>query len=70
MASSFSQSNKGISLRSATSLVKIIFLSLVDLGEDIQLLPLGNYGMPEHLRVTIGREAEVGRLLTVLEQII
>jgi histidinol-phosphate aminotransferase len=32
--------------------------------------PLGNYGMPDHLRISIGLESENSRLLTALEEVL
>ena len=32
--------------------------------------PIANYGMPEHLRVTVGRADENARLLAALEQVL
>ncbi len=38
------------------------------LKEGVIVRPLGGYGMPNHLRVTIGRETENRRFLAALEK--
>ncbi len=38
------------------------------LKEGVIVRPLGGYGMPDHLRVTIGREVENQRFLLALEK--
>ena len=38
------------------------------LKEGVIVRPLGGYGMPNHLRVTVGREAENQRFLLALEK--
>jgi histidinol-phosphate aminotransferase len=38
------------------------------LKQGVIVRPLGGYGMPQHLRVTIGREAENRRFLDALEK--
>ncbi|MCP4042114.1 MAG: histidinol-phosphate transaminase [Gammaproteobacteria bacterium] len=40
------------------------------LREGVIVRPIENYGMPQHLRVTVGRERENRRFLTVLQKIL
>jgi histidinol-phosphate aminotransferase len=40
------------------------------LREGVIVRPVDNYGMPEHLRVTVGLQAENRRFLTALEQVL
>lgn len=40
------------------------------LRQGVIVRPLGNYGMPEHLRVTIGTESENARFLEALEKVL
>ena len=42
--------------------------ALLQLG--IIVRPVANYGMPDHLRVTVGRADENARLLAALEQVL
>ena len=40
------------------------------LQKGVIVRPVDNYGMPEHLRVSIGLESENGRFLQALEEIV
>ena len=40
------------------------------LQQGVIVRPVANYGMPGHLRVTVGRDEENARLLTALEQVL
>jgi histidinol-phosphate aminotransferase len=40
------------------------------LKKGIIVRPIANYGMPDHLRVTVGRADENTRLLAALEQVL
>jgi histidinol-phosphate aminotransferase len=40
------------------------------LQQGIIVRPVANYGMPEHLRVTVGRADENARLLAALEKVL
>jgi histidinol-phosphate aminotransferase len=40
------------------------------LQQGVIVRPLGNYGMPRHLRVTVGSAAENARFLAALEQVL
>jgi histidinol-phosphate aminotransferase len=40
------------------------------LQKGIIVRPVANYGMPDHLRVTVGRADENARLLHALEQVL
>jgi histidinol-phosphate aminotransferase len=40
------------------------------LREGVIVRPIANYGLPEHLRITVAREQDNQRVLTALEKVL